>query len=108
MSETLIAIQALVARGEVNVSRHGFLELAADDILLDDVVASLGAAVIVEDYPMSSRGPSILVLQQDRNNRPIHIVWGIPRGSTTPAVLITAYRPDPARWSPDFKRRKAP
>jgi Domain of unknown function (DUF4258) len=108
MSDTLAAVQALVARGEVHASRHGFLELAADDILLDDVVATLAAAVVVEDYPMAGRGPSVLVLQHDRDDRPVHVVWGVAKGSTTPAVLITAYRPDPALWSDDFTRRKAP
>jgi hypothetical protein len=76
MSETLVAVQRLVARGEVRVSRHGFLELAAGDILLDDVVAALPAAVVVEDYPMARRGPSVLVLQRDRNNRPVHVGVG--------------------------------
>jgi class 3 adenylate cyclase len=32
--------------------------------------------------------------------------WGIPRGQTAPAVLVTAYRPDPARWTDDFLRRR--
>jgi hypothetical protein len=108
MRDTLAAVRALVARGEIRVSRHGFFELAADDILLDDLVAALAAAVVVEDYPMARRGPSVLVLQRDRHNRPVHVVWGIAKGSTTPAVLITAYRPEPALWSDDFMRRKAP
>jgi Domain of unknown function (DUF4258) len=81
MSETLAAVQALVARGELRVSRHGFLELAADDILLDDLVAALAAAIVVEDYPMAGRGPSVLVLQRDRGNRPVHVVWASSRGA---------------------------
>ena len=36
---------------------------------------------------------------------PIHVVWGIPKGARSPAVLVTAYRPDPAKWSSDFIRR---
>jgi hypothetical protein len=31
---------------------------------------------------------------------------GIPKGSSSPAVLVTAYRPDPERWMDDFRRRK--
>jgi Domain of unknown function (DUF4258) len=108
MRETLAAVQALVARGEIRVSRHGFPELAADDLLLDDVVAGLRAAVVVEDYPMAAEAPSVLVLQRDRDNRPIYVVWGVAKRSMTPAILITAHRPDPALWSDDFTRRKAP
>jgi hypothetical protein len=36
---------------------------------------------------------------------PVHTVWGIPKDKKNPAVLITAYRPDPEKWSDDFKRR---
>ena len=34
------------------------------------------------------------------------VVWGIPRGQTEPAVLVTAYRPDTTIWEDDFLRRK--
>jgi hypothetical protein len=49
MSETLERVQVLIRRGEVEISRHGFRELAADDILLDEVVAGVNAAVTIED-----------------------------------------------------------
>ncbi|MBI3703461.1 MAG: DUF4258 domain-containing protein [Rhizobiales bacterium] len=105
MSETLRRVQTLVASGEYRVSRHGFRELAADDILLDDVIASVEAAAVVEDYPDSRMEPSVLVLQYDRTRRPIHVMWGVPKATGTPAVLVTAYRPARQRWSADFKRR---
>ena len=79
MSETLARIQAPVRVGEVEVSRHGFRELTADDIVLDQVIAGVAAAVAV-DYPASSKGPSVLALQHDDAGRPVHVVWGIPKG----------------------------
>jgi hypothetical protein len=106
MSETWCRVQALVAAGQVEVSRHGFRELAADDILLSDVIAGAGAGSVIEDYPGYGKGPSVLVLQHDGTHRPVHVVWGIPRDATTPATLVTAYRPDPERWSEDFTRRR--
>jgi uncharacterized protein DUF4258 len=106
MSETLRRVQMLVLTGDVEASRHGFRELAADDILLTDVLASVATAVVIEDYPGYEKGPSVLVLQHDSADRPIHVVWGIPRDATTPATLVTAYRPDPERWSGDFMRRR--
>ena len=106
MSESLARLRVLVGQGEVRVSLHGFRELAADDILLNDVVAGINAAIVIEEYPDFSRGPCVLVLERDNENRPLHVVWGIPRNHTSPAVLVTAYRPDPNRWSADFMKRE--
>jgi len=106
MSDTFRRIVELVHHGEVRVSAHGYDEMAEDDILAGEVIDGVGAGVVVEDYPAYPKGPCTLVLQHDRGGDAIHVVWGIPRGQTSPAVLITAYRPDPARWTEDFLRRR--
>lgn len=106
MSETLAQIKSLVQRGDVSTSVHGFRELAADGILLDDVTGGVVAAVVVEEYSEAFKGPSVLVLQYDRDGKPLHVLWGIPKGANGPATIITAYRPKPDRWSGDFMRRK--
>jgi len=106
VTRTLDQIKGLVARGEVCISDHGYDELAADDILVRDVVAGVPAAEMVEDYPNFSKGPCVLILEKNGQGRPIHAVWGIPKGEITPAVLVTAYRPAADRWSANFKRRR--
>jgi hypothetical protein len=106
MSETLRRVQMLVLSGETEVSRHGLQELAADGILLADIVAGIDAAMAIEDYTGFHKGPSVLALQRDGSNRAIHVLWGIAHNTTGPAVLVTAYRPDPRRWSDDFTRRR--
>jgi hypothetical protein len=106
VSKTLEQVKNLVAAGQVRISDHGYDELAADDILVRDAVGGLGTAEVVEDYPDFSKGPCVLVFERDRNNEPIHAVWGIPQGETSPAVLVTAYRPSADRWTADFKRRR--
>jgi hypothetical protein len=80
--------------------------MAEDGILAGEAIDGVADAVVVEDYPEYSKGPCVLVPQRDRGGRPIHVVWGIPRGQMSPAVLVTAYRPDPALWTDDFLRRK--
>jgi hypothetical protein len=99
-------IRALVAHGDVKLSAHGYDELAADGILVREVLASVEDAVVVEDYPDYPKGPCVLVLQQDAHREPIHVVWGIPKQASSPAVVVTAYRPDPAQWAENFMRRQ--
>lgn len=103
---TLESVQRLVGNNEVRISDHGWNKLETDDISLRDVIAGLAEAVVVEDYPDASRGPSVLVLQWDPTYKPVHILWGIPKGHQSPAVLVTAYRPDPSKWDENFLRRK--
>jgi hypothetical protein len=106
LSETLEAIKKLVVAGQVRISEHGYDEIAADRIYVRDILVGVGKATVVEDYPAFPKGRAVLVLQFDKGSRPIHVVWGIPKGFTTPAVVVTAYRPDPERWDSTFTKRR--
>ena len=106
MSMTFERVRALVQRGEVTVSDHGYEEMSDEDIPARDVLAGLFDGVVVEDYPTYAKGPCVLVLQRDLDQPPIHVVWGIPKNLSSPAVVVTAYRPSPDLWSEDFTRRK--
>jgi len=56
---------------------------------------------LVEDYPDDPRGPSCLLLGTP-DERPVHVVCS-PKADYL--AIITAYVPDPAQWSADFRRR---
>jgi hypothetical protein len=99
-------IRQLVSAGQVVVSLHGAEQLEADDITARDALAGVSAAVVVEEYPEYLKGPCILVLQHDSARRPIHVLWGIAAGTQSPAVLVTAYRPDSARWDETWLKRR--
>jgi hypothetical protein len=106
MSETLRRVQMLVLGGDYRVSDHGFDELNEDAIVASEAIAGIAVATAIEDYKDRFRGPSVLALQHDADGRAIHVVWAIPAGERRPAVLVTAYRPDPELWDSEFRKRK--
>jgi hypothetical protein len=105
MSEILRRVQMLVMTGDYLVYDHGFEELEEDVIVTQDVIAGIADAIAIEDYPDRFRGPSVLAFQYDSEGRAIHVVWAIPAGERRPAVLVTAYRPDPKLWDREFRKR---
>lgn len=107
MSELLRTVVELVQARDVRVSAHGYDELAADGIAVQDVLSSIAGAELVREYRDHAKGPCTLVLQWDSNGRPLHVVWGIAKGTRQPVVLVTAYRPNPDIWERNWKTRKA-
>lgn len=99
-------IKQLVANGSYRISDHGYDELSADGLLARELLEGLNEAILVEDYSDYPKGPCVLLLQRDDDGQPVHAVWGIPKGENGPAVLVTAYRPDPDKWTDDFLERK--
>jgi hypothetical protein len=67
------------------------------------LVYSLLHGEIIEEYPNDYPHPSCLVLGLNPAGKAPHIVCGI---SEDTLWLITAYSPNPAEWSADFKTRK--
>ena len=86
MSETWHKILELLRRGEIRISEHGYDEIAADGITVREIVAGVLNAVVLEEYLSYPKGPCVLTIQKGREGHPIHVVWGIPYGSSSPAV----------------------
>ena len=99
---------ALVTADDVRISEHGYDALADDGLTVDELLLGAGSAVLVEKYPDYPKGAAVLVLQRAVDGSPVHAVSGVPRGYNRPAVLVTAYRPDPNLWDETFTRRRRP
>ena len=75
-------------------------------IRVDEVLEALRTGEIIEDYPQDQPYPSCLVLGRTVVRRPLHVVCA-PVLTERRLVIITAYQPDPARWDPEFRQRRA-
>lgn len=71
-------------------------------------MAGIEECVLLEEYPDFRKGHCALFLREDSNGKPVHLVWGIPKGYAEPAVLITAYRSDPGKWDFAYRGRLNP
>ncbi|MFW6082073.1 MAG: DUF4258 domain-containing protein [Desulfosalsimonas sp.] len=74
MSNFLMQLQNLIDTGDVQISEHGYDVLAEDELTARELLAGVKNAIIIEEYPDYSKGPCVLTLQQDRSERPVHVV----------------------------------
>ncbi len=51
MSDLLANIQQLARQGQVNISDHGYDELAMDGLFVRDIISTIKDTIIVEEYP---------------------------------------------------------
>jgi hypothetical protein len=96
-------IRAALAAGRYRITQHGAEEMLADALAEVDVKAATASGEMIEDYPTAFPLPACLVLGLAAGG-PVHAVWALDPGPCY-AVLVTVYRPDPARWAPDFRTR---
>jgi hypothetical protein len=89
------------------ITEHASVEMENDDLAEPEVLAATAGGELIEDYPTSYPYPACLALGQLSDGGPLHVVWAF-EASSGYAVLVTTYKPNPARWSADFRRRLKP
>jgi hypothetical protein len=104
-STTFEHVKEAIRTGSKYVSIHAGEEAMRDDVPLDDIEAATQVAECIEDYPDDPRGASCLLLCEI-DGKPVHALWGFD-DQRLRAILITVYRPDPGRWSNDFRKRRS-
>lgn len=83
---------------------HTIRQMSRPDrmITTTEVEAIVLTGDIIEDYPEDARGHSCLMLGFGREDRVIHVVCA-PKDEYL--AIITAYLPDSAQWTSDFRGR---
>lgn len=92
-----------VRSGQIRITDHADEEAQSDRLSYDEIFSSVLTSTIIEDYPDDKPYPSCLVAGNAFKGEPVHSVWAYNE-ETKWAVLVTVYRPDPARWI-NWKRR---
>jgi hypothetical protein len=100
---TMEDIVRLCGQRSLRWTRHILERLFLRNIRVDDVITALTNGEIIEQYPTDYPFPSCLVLGMTGAGKPLHIVCG---SSGTELWLISAYFPNPAEWSEDFRARQ--
>lgn len=97
-------IRAAFQSAQYRVSGHAADEMLDDMLTESQVLHATVSGIAVEDYPSAFPFPACLVLGQTPDGIPLHAVWAFDP-ETCYAVLITVYKPDPARWTMDLRTR---
>lgn len=98
----LSEIKRLCHQGAIRWTNHVFLRMVNRGIQSENIEEGILSGEIIEDYPDDYPHPSCLILGFS-NGKPIHIVCG---SNGEELWIITAYFPNPEKWSSDFKERK--
>ena len=93
-----------IQHGRIRITDHADEEAQADRLTYDEILESVLHGDVIEDYPDDKPYPSCLVYGDTTNGEPVHSVWAL-NSENGWAVLITTYRPDPARWIDWHTRR---
>ena len=93
-----------IHRNRIRITDHADEEAQVDHLSFDEIFTSVLQGEIIENYPDDKPYPSCLIYGKTFSREPVHSVWAYHQ-ETRWAVLITLYRPDPARWL-DWRTRR--
>jgi hypothetical protein len=105
-TDVTIQVRAASAKRRLYLP-HAIRQMAKPDrmITTNEARAVIEHGEVIEDYPDDPRGHSCLMLGYGEMNRPIHIVCA-PKDHYL--AIITAYVPEPDKWSHDYRVRLQP
>lgn len=96
-------LRAGAAQGRIHWHQHALERFLERGISRAEVVSAIMNGEVIEVYPTDRPNPSCLILHVESD--PVHVV-----AAADPAArichVITAYRPDPEHFEPDFRTRR--
>lgn len=98
-------IQKAIRAARYRITIHATREMDNDKLFETDIIAVSLAGEAIEEHVRFQ--PGVVVLGRLPSGAPVHAVWAYSNARDY-AVLKTAYRPDPAKWSADFRQRVKP
>lgn len=102
MDATLAKIQAQASEENFRITQHAQVEMDAEEITLDEVLAAIAGGQILEDYSEHKRGPCCLLYGRTHRGRHLHIVCTTAKPRL---IIITVYEPLPPKWVIPTQRR---
>jgi Domain of unknown function (DUF4258) len=102
MDAMLARMQRQAAGESLRVTQHAQVEMDAEDITLDEVLAAIANGQILENYSEHKRGPCCLLYGRTHRGRPLHIVCTTAQPLL---IIITVYVPLPPKWVSPTQRR---
>ena len=98
-------LRTSVKAGQIIWTEHLILRLRERNIKRADIVSCIQTGEIIEQYPDDMPFPSCLILGNNTNNSPLHVVCAMNQDLC--CCMISAYYPNPDKWEPNNKTRKA-
>ena len=95
-------LRGLVAAGAIQWKAHCLKQMLQRGISRADIQNAITTGEIIEQYPDDYPFPSCLVLGLMISGAVLHVVCGVGNDELH---MVTAYEPDPAKWSEDFRER---
>ena len=84
---------------------HALERMFQRNISDEEVQSAILHGEVIEAYPDDEPYPSYLSLYRTKENV-LHVVYAV--ADQGQYIVITVYRPDPHRWSSDFRQRRKP
>lgn len=99
----LDVLQKMNALPRMAITQHAKNRLFERNISISDVSHCISVGEIIKQYEDDRPFPSCLILGKDNSDNPLHIVVSNDENFI---YVITAYHPDPTKWSEDFRIKK--